>query len=198
MGGGSVHEWRDPQLGHVRWGSVLMFRTALQPQPQPKARRRSTEWMRDPLAQCLAYYCPVARANRVFLYTSASKPDVGKKFAWRRCRPRQPSGPLRRAHRSRKGETIGIQLFEDSSFVMLTKGLAASLCPSKIPDIGRKGFSRRKSVATSSVAIFVQSSVTRPPRYDSVFAKKGKVDYVGVAMEFAISCASGRNCLQSD
>ena len=32
-------------------GSVLMFQTAVQPQPQPKARRRSTERMRNPLAQ---------------------------------------------------------------------------------------------------------------------------------------------------
>src|SRR5215470_10504191 len=75
---GCVHELRDPEPGRVLWGCVFMFRIVLQPQPQPKARRRSTEWMRDPLAQCLAYYCPVARANRVFLYTSASKPDVGK------------------------------------------------------------------------------------------------------------------------
>src|ERR1700738_2284282 len=33
-----------PQLGQVRWGSVLMGLTALQPQSEPKATPRSTEW----------------------------------------------------------------------------------------------------------------------------------------------------------
>jgi hypothetical protein len=33
-----------PQLGQVRWGSVLMSLTALQAQPQPKATPRSTDW----------------------------------------------------------------------------------------------------------------------------------------------------------
>ena len=33
-----------PQLGQVRWGSVLMDLTALQPQSEPKATPRSTEW----------------------------------------------------------------------------------------------------------------------------------------------------------
>ena len=33
-----------PQLGQVCWGSVLMVLTALQPQPEPKATPRSTEW----------------------------------------------------------------------------------------------------------------------------------------------------------
>jgi hypothetical protein len=33
-----------PQLGQVRWGSVFMVLTAVQPQPEPKATRRSTEW----------------------------------------------------------------------------------------------------------------------------------------------------------
>jgi hypothetical protein len=33
-----------PQLGQVRWGSVIMALTALQPQPEPKATPRSTEW----------------------------------------------------------------------------------------------------------------------------------------------------------
>ena len=33
-----------PQLGQVRWGSVLMALTALQPQSEPKATPRSTEW----------------------------------------------------------------------------------------------------------------------------------------------------------
>ena len=33
-----------PQLGQVRWGSVFMALTALQPQPGPKTTPRSTEW----------------------------------------------------------------------------------------------------------------------------------------------------------
>src|SRR6476646_9831520 len=33
-----------PQLGQVRWGSVIMALAALQPQPGPKATPRSTEW----------------------------------------------------------------------------------------------------------------------------------------------------------
>jgi len=32
-----------PQVGQVRWGSVLMALTILQPQPEPKATPRSTE-----------------------------------------------------------------------------------------------------------------------------------------------------------
>jgi len=42
-----------PQLGQVRWGSVLMGLTALQPHSEPKATPRSTEWCeidRRPLA----------------------------------------------------------------------------------------------------------------------------------------------------
>jgi hypothetical protein len=33
-----------PHLGQVRWGSVIMALAALQPQPEPKATPRSTEW----------------------------------------------------------------------------------------------------------------------------------------------------------
>jgi hypothetical protein len=33
-----------PQLGQVRWGSVLMGLTALQPHSELKATPRSTEW----------------------------------------------------------------------------------------------------------------------------------------------------------
>jgi hypothetical protein len=33
-----------PQLGQVRWNSVLMALTALQPQPEPKIKPRATEW----------------------------------------------------------------------------------------------------------------------------------------------------------
>jgi hypothetical protein len=33
-----------PQVGQVRWGSVLMALTALQLQPEPKATPRSTQW----------------------------------------------------------------------------------------------------------------------------------------------------------
>jgi hypothetical protein len=48
-----------PQLGQVRWGSVLMDLTVLQPQSEPKTAPRSTEWceigQHGPLANC----CPV-------------------------------------------------------------------------------------------------------------------------------------------
>jgi hypothetical protein len=51
-----------PQLGQVRWGSFFMGLTALQPQSEPKAIPRSTEWcqigQRRPLANC----CPVPQA----------------------------------------------------------------------------------------------------------------------------------------
>jgi hypothetical protein len=33
-----------PQLVQVRWGSVFMVLTVVQPQPEPKATPRSTEW----------------------------------------------------------------------------------------------------------------------------------------------------------
>ena len=78
-------------------GSVLMFQTATQPQPQPKARRRSTERMRNPLAQCQAYCCPVARANRVFLYASVSN-QVSEQISHRK----RPSAMRRFEINSRK------------------------------------------------------------------------------------------------
>jgi hypothetical protein len=40
----SAPENSVPQLGQVRWGSVLMALTALQPQFEPKATPRSIEW----------------------------------------------------------------------------------------------------------------------------------------------------------
>ena len=51
-----------PQLGQVRWGSVLMGLTALQPKSKPKATPRSTEWCRKRPARPLANCCLVAQA----------------------------------------------------------------------------------------------------------------------------------------
>jgi hypothetical protein len=33
-----------PQLGQVRWGSVFMALTTLQPQPEPQHHNTRTEW----------------------------------------------------------------------------------------------------------------------------------------------------------
>jgi hypothetical protein len=54
-----------PQLGQVRWGSVFMGLTALQPQPDAKATPCSTERCEIGPARLLAYCCSVARAIRV-------------------------------------------------------------------------------------------------------------------------------------
>src|SRR5260221_10485253 len=51
-----------PQLGQVRWGSLLMALTILQPQPEPKATRRSHGVVRNRPARHLANCCPVAQA----------------------------------------------------------------------------------------------------------------------------------------
>ena len=51
-----------PQLGQVRWGSVLMGLSALQPKSKPKATPRSTEWCRKRPARTLANRCLVAQA----------------------------------------------------------------------------------------------------------------------------------------
>src|SRR4029077_14466629 len=51
-----------PQLGQVRWGSVLMALPALQPQPRPTATPRSHRVVRNRSAHRLALSYPVARA----------------------------------------------------------------------------------------------------------------------------------------
>ena len=60
-----------PQLGQVRWGSVLIFLTT-SPRPQPKASPRSAE--RCELGQHSSWRTvfPVARAIESCAYTSAS------------------------------------------------------------------------------------------------------------------------------
>jgi hypothetical protein len=47
-----------PQLGQVRWGSVVMVLTVV----QPKATRRSTEWCETGQHGSLANCCPVSQA----------------------------------------------------------------------------------------------------------------------------------------
>ena len=49
-----------PQLGQVRWGSVFMALTVLQPQSEPKATPRSTG--RREIGQLLTNCCSVAQA----------------------------------------------------------------------------------------------------------------------------------------
>jgi hypothetical protein len=51
-----------PQLGQVRWGSVLTGLSALQPKSKPKATPRSTEWCRKRPARTLANRRLVAQA----------------------------------------------------------------------------------------------------------------------------------------
>ncbi len=54
-----------PQLGQVRWGSVLMGLTVLQPQPEPKAASRSTGPCR-----LLPNYSPVPQTIACFIESS--------------------------------------------------------------------------------------------------------------------------------
>ena len=54
-----------PQLGQVRWGSVIMALAALQPKPESKAPPRSVVPNRP--AQRMAYCCSVARAIARFV-----------------------------------------------------------------------------------------------------------------------------------
>src|SRR5262252_1337410 len=51
-----------PQLGQMRWGSVLMALTALQSQRQPQHDHARTERCRNRPARPLANCCPVAQA----------------------------------------------------------------------------------------------------------------------------------------
>jgi hypothetical protein len=55
-----------PQLGQVRWGSVLMALTVLQPQSEPKATPRSTEWRES--GQHSPTVVPVHKQLRVPLF----------------------------------------------------------------------------------------------------------------------------------
>ena len=66
-----------PQLGQVRWVSVLIALTALQPQPEPKAIPRSTPVVRNRPVQRLAFCCPVPQTNALYYRV---KPRFGTKF----------------------------------------------------------------------------------------------------------------------
>src|SRR5262249_20282675 len=66
-----------PQLRQVRWGSLLIGLTALQPQHKPKTTQRSTEWGES--GQPCAWHT-VVRCTSVLCYTSAQKPCFGIKF----------------------------------------------------------------------------------------------------------------------
>ena len=70
-----------PQLGQVRWGSVLMVLTALQPQPEPKATPRSTEWCE--IGQQSAWYSVVPFHKRMRYITALN--HVSERNSWRRC-----------------------------------------------------------------------------------------------------------------
>jgi len=73
-----------PQLGQVRWGSVFMVLTAVQPQPEPKATRHSTGWCKIGPAWLLAKLFSRAQGNRVFFYTSVSN-HVSEQNSYRWC-----------------------------------------------------------------------------------------------------------------
>src|SRR5271167_4525279 len=61
-----------PQIEQTRWSSVLMVLTAVQPQPEPKATPRFTEWCEigrqaQRLTFCLSHFT----SNRLLRDTSA-------------------------------------------------------------------------------------------------------------------------------
>jgi hypothetical protein len=57
-----------PQLGQVRWRFVLTALIALQPQPEPKATPRSTEWCESGQHSAWRTVVPFHNELRVPLY----------------------------------------------------------------------------------------------------------------------------------
>ena len=57
-----------PQLGQVRWGSMLMALTALQPHSEPKATRRPAEWCESDQHSAWQTVVPLHEQLRVPLY----------------------------------------------------------------------------------------------------------------------------------
>jgi hypothetical protein len=57
-----------PQLGQVRWGSVFMDLTALQPQSEQKAPPRSTEWCESSKHSAWQTVVPLHEQLRVRVY----------------------------------------------------------------------------------------------------------------------------------
>src|SRR5260370_38919393 len=68
-----------PQLGQVRWGSVLMALTALQPQSEPKATPWSAERCESSQHGLLASCCPVPQAI-TSSFILARRSTFGKKI----------------------------------------------------------------------------------------------------------------------
>src|SRR6516162_9174015 len=71
-----------PQLGQVRWGSVLMALTVLQPQSEPKATPRSTG--RREIGQLLTNCSSVAQAIACCVNTIAPN-HVSEQNSYRWC-----------------------------------------------------------------------------------------------------------------
>jgi len=57
-----------PQLGHVRWRSVLMALTALQPHSEPKATPGSPEWCESGKHSAWQTVVPLHEQLRVCVY----------------------------------------------------------------------------------------------------------------------------------
>jgi hypothetical protein len=57
-----------PQLGQVRWGSVLMDLTVLQPQSEPKTTPRSAQWCEIGQHGTWQTVLPFQKQLRVLLY----------------------------------------------------------------------------------------------------------------------------------
>jgi hypothetical protein len=69
-----------PQLGQVRWDSVLMGLTVLQPQSEPKATARSNDWC-ESAGTALGKLLSHCTSNCVCLYTIlARQTRLGTKF----------------------------------------------------------------------------------------------------------------------
>ena len=72
-----------PQLGQVRWGSVLMGLTALQPQPEPKEHHAPPSGAKS-ASTAPGKLLSRSTSNCVFLYTSASN-HVSEQNSCRWC-----------------------------------------------------------------------------------------------------------------
>src|SRR5271165_52461 len=69
-----------PQLGQVRRGSVLIVLAALQPQPEPKATPRSTEWCES--GQHSAWHSVVAFHKRMRYITALNHVSEQNSCRW--------------------------------------------------------------------------------------------------------------------
>jgi hypothetical protein len=71
-----------PQLGQVRWGSVLMTLTVLQRQSEPKATPRATEWCESGQHSPWQTVVSLHKQLRVSLYYRVKHVSEQNSYRW--------------------------------------------------------------------------------------------------------------------